>query len=259
MNPELQQALSNYLLAMADDELILGHRNSEWCGHAPIIEEDIAFANIALDEIGHAIIWYELLADLQGEEREAFANRMVYFRNTADFRCAQMVELPKGDWAFTMLRQYLFDQFEILRLEKLAQSNYAPIAEAAAKILKEERYHLRHTKAWVRRLGLGTEESRRRMQTALNQLWPYYEQFFMPIPDDHLIFDAGMIPFETELMVDNAELVIPFLIESSLIPPQGSNFIGPDDVLYRYQHTDYLTDLLNDLQQVARLDMAAKW
>lgn len=247
MNPELQQALSNYLLAMADDELILGHRNSEWCGHAPIIEEDIAFANIALDEIGHAIIWYELLADLQSEEREAFANRMVYFRDAADFRCAQMVELPKGDWAFTMLRQYLFDQFEMLRLEKLAVSNYAPIAEAATKILKEERYHLRHTKAWVRRLGLGTAESHRRMQTALNQLWPYGQQLFEIPPA--ILLDVS------DLQMVFQEQVVPYLHEADLnVPTQ----FGPLPQS-REAHTEYLPLLLNDLQQVARLDMAAKW
>ncbi len=259
MNAELKQALIDYLLAMADDELILGHRNSEWCGHAPILEEDIAFANIALDEIGHAIVWYELAADLSREERDIFANRMVYFRGAPDYRNTQMVELPKGDWAFTMLRQYLFDQFEMVRLEKLAQSSYAPLAEAAAKIRTEEIYHLRHTQAWVRRLGLGTDESHRRMQTALNELMRYYEQLFSPSLADTLLFQANMVPFQTELMVHTLELIVPFLVEANLIPPRGSNFVGPNDVIYRHEHTEHLNDLLSNLQQVARLDPMAKW
>jgi ring-1,2-phenylacetyl-CoA epoxidase subunit PaaC len=111
MNPDLKAALAAQLLVMADDELVLGHRDSEWCGHAPILEEDIAFANIALDEIGHAVTWYGLLADLKGQDRETYPNRLVYHRDMLDFRCVQMVEQPKGDWAFSMLRQYLFDTY----------------------------------------------------------------------------------------------------------------------------------------------------
>ncbi|MCL4257815.1 MAG: phenylacetate-CoA oxygenase subunit PaaC [Anaerolineales bacterium] len=154
-----QYALSGYLIALADDELILGHRDSEWTGHAPILEEDIAFANLALDEIGHAKLWYELAADLLGEDKTTYPDKLVYFREPAQFRNMQLVELPKGDWAFSTLRQYLFDAFEALRLEALSQSSYTPLAEIAARIRTEELYHLRHSQAWVPRLGLGTQDS----------------------------------------------------------------------------------------------------
>lgn len=253
MNPELNQALVDYLLAMADDELILGHRNSEWCGHAPILEEDIAFANIALDEIGHAIVWYELAADLSGEERETYANRMVYFRDAHEYRNAQMVELPKGDWAFTMLRQYLFDQFEMVRLEKLTQSSYAPLAEAAAKIRTEEIYHLRHTQAWVRRLGLGTDESHRRMQTALNELWPHALALLEASPGETLLIEAGYIPDTSMLKMAWQTQVMAYLQEAGLNIPTDL------DVLSRTHHTEHLVGLLRDLQQIARLDPMAKW
>lgn len=255
MNPELKQALIGYLLAMADDELILGHRNSEWCGHAPILEEDIAFANIALDEIGHAIVWYELAADLHGEEREAYANRMVYFRDAHEYRNTQMVELPKGDWAFTMLRQYLFDQFEMVRLEKLTQSSYAPLAEAAAKIRTEEIYHLRHTQAWVRRLGLGTDESHRRMQTALNELWPYALALFEQSDSELLLIQEGYIPDTSILKTAWLERVTAYLQEAGLTIPANSN----DSVPPRTHHSEHLAGLLSDLQKVARLDPMAKW
>ncbi|MBI5927756.1 MAG: phenylacetate-CoA oxygenase subunit PaaC [Chloroflexi bacterium] len=255
MNPESKQALIDYLITMADDELILGHRNSEWCGHAPILEEDIAFANIALDEIGHAIVWYELAADLQGEEREAYANHMVYFRDVRDYRNTQLVELPKGDWAFTMLRQYLFDQFEMMRLEKLAQSSYAPFAEAATKIRTEEIYHLRHTQAWARRLGLGTEESHRRMQAALNDLWPYALALCEPSNRAELLTQGGYIPDSRALKTAWLEQVTAYLGEVGLaIPTDSSNL-----PLSRTHHTEHLGQLLSDLQQVARLDPMAKW
>ncbi|MCQ3929993.1 MAG: phenylacetate-CoA oxygenase subunit PaaI [Chloroflexi bacterium] len=253
MNPELKQALVDYLLAMADDELILGHRNSEWCGHAPILEEDIAFANIALDEIGHAIVWYELAADVLGEERDTYANRKVYFRDAHEYQNAQMVELPKGDWAFTMLRQYLFDQFEMVRLEKLTQSSYAPLAEAAAKIRTEEMYHPRHTQAWVRRLGLGTDESHRRMQTALDELWPYALALFEASTRETLLIQAGYIPDTSILKATWLERVTIYLQETGLTMP--TNVVA----LSRTHHTEHLAALLSDLQQIARLDAHARW
>lgn len=255
MNAELKQALIDYLLAMADDELILGHRNSEWCGHAPILEEDIAFANIALDEIGHAIVWYELAADVLGEGRENYANRMVYFRDALDYRNAQMVELPKGDWAFTMLRQYLFDQFEMIRLEKLAQSSYAPLAEAATKIRTEELYHLRHTQAWVRRLGLGTDESHRRMQAALDELWPYALGLFGPTDGQGLLRQAAYILDGHAFKMAWVERATSYLQGANLVIPPDLNVPIPP----RTHHTEHLVQLLSELQQVARLDTNARW
>ena len=154
MEQEAEGLLNCLLLAMADDELILGHRNSEWTGHAPILEEDIAFANIAIDEMGHARLWYELY----GQRIGSAVDDLVFFRDPPDFRNVRLVELPRGDWAFSMLRQYLFDAFELARAEALLQSSYRPLAEMAAKIRQEERYHYRHSESWVRRMGLGTAE-----------------------------------------------------------------------------------------------------
>ena len=178
-----QLALADYLLALADDELILGHRNSEWTGHAPILEEDIAFANLAQDEIGHARLWYGLVNDLGGPEPD----RLVFFRSAAEYRNAPILELPKGDWAFSMLRQYLFDVGEAQRLPLLAGSPHRPLAEAAAKIRTEEIYHLRHTHAWIERLAQGTQESHRRVQAALDLLWPFAVQLFQPLPGEDRI------------------------------------------------------------------------
>lgn len=252
MDAILRNALTERLLAMADDEIILAHRNSEWAGHGPILEEDIAFANIALDELGHASIWYGLRGELTGEETD----RLIFFRNPGQYRNAQLVELPKGDWAFSMVRQYLFDAAENVWLKHLAASSYRPLAEAAAKIATEEAYHLRHTGLWLRRLGLGTGESHTRTQAALDSLWPYARQLFEPLPDDTILFDAGIIPDVALLRREWEGWVRPILAECSLVIPDEAM---PRRHIPRTEHTEYLVALLSEMQSVARLDPEAEW
>jgi len=254
MNLELRDALAEKLLALADDEIILGHRNSEWCGHAPILEEDIAFANIALDEIGHAQVWYGLLADVMGEDRETYPDKLVYWRDVSAYRCASFVELPKGDWAFTMLRQYLFDAAEKIQLGHLLKSAYKPLAEAAAKMRAEEIYHLRHTSAWVKRLGLGTDESHDRMQKALDGLWSYAMQLFEPLSHEWVLVEANYVPDPAKIRAEWLETVEKYLRDSGLEIP----VVNP--VAYsRERHSEHFEVLLSDLQQVARLYPNAKW
>jgi ring-1,2-phenylacetyl-CoA epoxidase subunit PaaC len=246
--------LHEYLLALADDELILGHRDSEWCGHAPILEEDIAFANLALDEIGHANLWYSLLAEIEGVDPLTYPDQLVFTREPEAYRNIQMVELPNGDWAFTILRQYLFDTIELVRLEALTQSQHAPLAGIAAKILKEERYHHRHTSAWVRRLGLGTTESQRRMQDALNELWPYTWEHFSPIENEDALIGAGIVPDPTMLQSAWTAKTTQFLQESSLTIPGESS-----QALHRTEHTPHLKVLVSEMQSVARSESGARW
>lgn len=251
MNTQLKQALARKLLAMADDELILGHRNSEWTGHAPILEEDIAFANIAQDEIGHAVIWYTLHQDLTGKTPDQLA----FFRDTSAYRCTQFVELPKGDWAVTILRQYLFDTWEMLNLTRLQNSQYQPIAAAAAKMRPEELYHYRHTQTWMKRLGLGTDESNRRMQNALNMLWPYVQQLFVLLPDEMALVSAEIVPDPVELHEAWQGIVHPFLVEIGLKRP----FDTTPPTTQRRDHTPHLTTLLTEMQSVARMEPNAEW
>ncbi len=258
MTPELRSALANKLLTLADDELILAHRHSEWAGHGPILEEDIAFANLSLDEMGHATLWYGAYQELTGESPD----RMAFFRDAAAFRNVQMVELPNGDWAFSMLRQYLFDTAEMVQLTRLVESSYQPIAAAAAKIRLEELYHLRHTSQWVRRLGLGTDESNGRMQHALNQLWPYAQQLFVPLPDESLLVEAGMVGVSRSASETTAELyqqwlptVRDHLTNAGLSIPDNDQ----PPTTSRAEHTPHLTALLAEMQMVARLDPQAQW
>jgi ring-1,2-phenylacetyl-CoA epoxidase subunit PaaC len=252
MDPELRAALGEFLLARADDELILAHRNSEWTGHAPILEEDIAFSNIAQDELGHAALWYGLLQGLTGDDPDT----MTFFRDSAAFRNLQMVELPNGDWAFSMLRQYLFDAAEMTVLPTLLESDYRPIVDAAAKIRQEEIYHLRHTSSWVTRLGLGTSESHRRMQDALDALWPFALQMFVPLPGEALLADAGFL-VEGSAATRERWLagIKSHLKDAGLSIPEQKKPCAES----RADHTEHLTSLLAEMQVVARLDAEAKW
>ncbi len=251
MSPEQSQALVDFLLAMADDEMILSHRDSEWTGHGPILEEDIAFSNIAQDEMGHARLWYGLLESLTGKTPD----HLVFFRQPSGFRNIQMVELPNGDWGFSMLRQYLFDTAEMYRLSHLIHSSYQPLAGVAAKIRQEEIYHVRHTHHWIKRLGLGTTESNRRMQKALNTLWGYAHQLFAPLPNEDQLVTEGIMTESETLHQQWKESVVSHLQDSGLQIPEDNNPTTMD----RARHTKHLAVLLDELQMVARLYPEAEW
>jgi ring-1,2-phenylacetyl-CoA epoxidase subunit PaaC len=251
----LLAALDAKILGLADDEFILGHRNSEWTGHAPILEEDIAFANLALDELGHGILWYRIVAALRGKDPETYPDKLVYERVARDFKNVDVVALPHTDWAFSMLRQYLFDAYESIHVPALAASRYQPIAEAASKIKQEEIYHLYHTKAWIQRLGLGTDESHRRMQGALEQLWGPFQQLFASRPEESLLVDAGITPNLTPMHAEWTNLVVPYLESSSLVVPSA------DDVPKARAAADLqrMEALIGDLQQVSKIAPSAVW
>ncbi|MEM7332969.1 MAG: 1,2-phenylacetyl-CoA epoxidase subunit PaaC [Chloroflexota bacterium] len=250
MNEQLKQLLINRLTALADDELILAHRDSEWTGYGPILEEDIALSNISQDELGHATVIYGLVEALTGTTPD----RMAFFRDADAFLNAQLVELPRGDWAFTMLRQYLFDTYEHVLLTAVSTSLYQPLADAVAKFRGEEMYHLRHTHVWVERLGIGTIESNGRMQDALDTLWPYTAQLFNPMPGEEQLIEAGYFPNVSLLKEKWEQIVLPHLETSELSIPNTAPVLAP-----RSQHTPHLEDLLADMQKVARWDPQAEW
>ncbi|MEZ0347805.1 MAG: 1,2-phenylacetyl-CoA epoxidase subunit PaaC [Thermus sp.] len=249
LDPYLKEALVAKLTALADDEVVLAQRLSEWVGHAPILEEDIAIANLAQDELGHAKLYLELRQELDGADPD----RLVFLRDPLEYQNAILVELPKGDWAFTLVRQYLFDAYENLWLKEAEGSAYEPLAEAASRILKEERFHLRHSALWVERLGLGTEESHRRAQEALELLFPYAKQLFIPLPEEEALAEAGVVPDLRALEAPYLEEVTRHLERSGLKPPQGG-YVPKS----RKEHTEYLWSLLAEMQSVARWDPEAK-
>jgi len=249
LDPYLKEALIRKLTALADDEVVLAQRLSEWVGHAPILEEDIAIANLAQDELGHAQLYLELRRELDGSDPDA----LVFLRDPLEYRNAVLVELPKGDWAFTMVRQYLFDAYERLWLQEAARSAYPPLAEVAGRILKEERFHLKHTSLWVERLAQGTEESHRRAQEALDLLFPYARQLFRPLAEEEALVEAGVVPDLEALEGPYLEEVGGFLKAVGLKVPEGGYVPGS-----RQEHTEYLWSLLAEMQSVARWDREAK-
>jgi ring-1,2-phenylacetyl-CoA epoxidase subunit PaaC len=255
VNDRQRTAAAAYVLALGDDEMILSHRDSEWTGHAPILEEDIAFANIALDEMGHALLWYRLYAELVGDDPETLPDRLVFHRSPAAFTNAPLVELPKGDWAHSMLRQFLFDAGELARLADLSRSPHAPLAAVARKIETEERYHIRHTRAWVRRLGMGTDESRRRMQAALQSLWPFVPGWLEPRPGEDLLVDSGIVPESVAVRRRWDDDVLPTLEEAGLSLATSADRAEFD----RQRHTQHLAALVAELQSVAGLAPEGVW
>lgn len=251
MEQATQDALVARLTAMGDDELILAHRDAEWTGHAPVLEEDIALANLAQDELGHATSIYGLVEALTGRTPDSLA----FFRDADEFLNVQLVELPKGDWAFTMLRQYLFDAYEHVLYDALTQVAYQPLVDVVTKFKGEELYHLRHSHVWVERLGLGTDESHRRMQAALDQLWPLSGQLFEPMPSDSLLIAEGLYVDVSTLLTSWHAIVMPHLEGSGLEVTQ----FGSHSHLARSSHSVHLTLLLAEMQQVARWDPEAEW
>lgn len=254
MNKDTKQSLASYLIAMGDDELILGQRDGEWCGHAPILEEDIAFANIALDEIGHANVWYQLAAELLDEDVDTYPDWLAFRRPAADFRNILMVELPKGDWAFSMLRQYLFDSFEVAHLKMLKVSEHKPLADAAAKILSEETYHRRHTEAWVKRLALGTDESKSRMQAALDELWIYAQQLGQDVDNSDELIKPGYLPDSDQLRIAWSSSTSAELESWGLSIPDASGSISD-----RSTHSEHLEALITEMQEVPRMYPEGVW
>ena len=243
-----------YLLRLADDRLVLGHRLSEWCGHAPILEEDIALANIALDLIGQASMLLKLAGEVEGKGRTEDA--LAYFRDAIEFRNAQLVELPNGDFAVTIVRQFLFDAWDVLVLERLTSASNTTLAGIAAKALKEAKYHLRHTAEWVRMLGDGTAESHARAQRALDDLWPYTAELFLVDDVDRRAIAAGSGVDLDALRPRWRQTVEQVFADATLTVPKDG-FVPRGGRIGR--HTEHLGRMLADMQSLARAHPGATW
>lgn len=250
-----KEALFNYLLRLADDRLILGHRLSEWCGHGPILEEDIALANISLDYIGHAASLYEYAAEIEDEGRER--DDLVYFRNDVEYKNLKIVELPKGDFGFTIARQFLFSSFSYYLYQILADGADEQFSGMAAKHLKEIKYHLRHSREWVLRLGDGTEESHRRIQDAFDELWTYTGALFYQDEVDELLEDSDLAADTSVFESDWKDLVTDTLEEATLGVPDFEQFMAEGG--RNGLHTEYLGPLLAEMQHLRRSYPDAQW
>jgi ring-1,2-phenylacetyl-CoA epoxidase subunit PaaC len=185
-----REALDEVLLTLADDEFVLGFWDSEWTGIAPMLEEDVAFSSLAQDEIGHARALYGILAQLTGSD----ADRIAFGREPHEYRHCRLLDHPRTDWAFSVARRYLYDTADSVRLEALASSSYAPLAELVAKIRREETYHLMHGDAWLRRLAQGRGEPRQRVERALATLGADAATVFTPLAGEAELIAAGILP-----------------------------------------------------------------
>jgi ring-1,2-phenylacetyl-CoA epoxidase subunit PaaC len=247
-------ALAEYLLRLADDRLVLGHRLSEWCGHGPILEEDIALANIALDLIGQATLLLKLAGEIEGKGRNE--DSLAYFRETIDYRNVHLVEFPKGDYAFTIVRQFLFDVFSYHLLEELQKSTNKELAGIAAKGFKEVRYHVRHSSEWVARMGDGTEESHTRSQKALDHLWRFTGELFETDEVDRQIVAEG-IGADVEAIAPKWRAVVDDVMNRATltIPADPPAMTGGR----KGRHTEHLGHMLSEMQIVARSHPGAEW
>jgi ring-1,2-phenylacetyl-CoA epoxidase subunit PaaC len=246
--------LFEYLLRLGDDRLVLGHRLSEWCGHGPILEEDIALANLALDLLGHASMFLRLAGQVEARGRDEDA--LAYWRDEHEFRNLQLCELPRGDFGFTVVRQFLFDAWSLQLLEALTRSSHAELAAIASKALKETRYHVRHSSEWVQRLGDGTAESHARAQVALDELWPWTGEFSYQDEVDQALHADGIVPELEPLRAPWEVMARDVLTRATLtIPPWPLRMTGG-----RFgRHSEYLGHLLAELQIVARSHPGATW
>lgn len=253
LSSDQRRAVVDLLYRIADDELIVGHRNSEWTGLAPILEEDIAFSSMAQDEMGHAYTFYQLLHELGEPDPDALA----FARKPHEFRCCSLVSLPsKRDWALSIVRQFLYDAQESVRLTALMYSSYRPLADVARKLRGEEKYHLMHGRTWILRLGNSTDDAHQKLQEALNQAYPHALGLFETTDADETLAQAGICPHEDQLRREWESAVSPTLSDAGFDVPEAAEPVCGGRV---GKHPPCLAELLEGLQLVFNIDPSAKW
>ncbi len=264
----MNKDLINYTLHLADNALILGHRNSEWCGHGPVLEQDIAITNISLDLIGQARNFYQYASALMNElnmplnvswqkaDEAVSEDSLAYFRDHSEFKNILLVEQSNGDWAHTIIRQFFFSAFQYLLFEQLKTGKDEQLAAIANKALKETTYHLRWSSEWVIRLGDGTEESNFRINKAITALWSFTNEMFIPSEVEIQMANKGIGPDVTLLKESWMKKVKEIFKEAGLDIPSGSIMHSGGKV---GNHGKHLEDILKELQSVARAHPAAKW
>lgn len=237
-----------YLLHLADTINILACRNSEWCGHGPVLEQDIAITNISLDLLGQARMFYQYAAELMGNNTTE--DSLAYLRDERAYQNLLLVEQPRGDWAITVLRQYLFSQFQYLLFQELEKNIDERIKAIATKSLKEIAYHIRWSKEWVIRLGDGTTESHQKMKTAIAELWCYTGEMFIAADYEKELVNLPFLQQQwnekVKAVFEEATLSIP---ENVFMQTGGKNGV----------HTEYLGFILADMQYLQRSIPNAEW
>ena len=259
LSRELKGPLVELLLSLADDKLMLGHRNAEWTGLGPILEEDIAFSALAQDELAHAQTLYEFIAELTGENADALA----YGRPPAEYRCAALVEAPDDlDWGKAVFRQFLCAHFNALRLDRMTRSSYSPLAAWAARVRAEEQIHIEHADGWIQRLSRGTEESHQRLQAAVHAFGPLASGLCQPTSDVDRLEAVGLYPGQTAEMNKTYLAGIAHLLSASNLSYSDNDFLPPSIPASggrTGQHSSVFAEALDELAEVYRVEPNARW
>lgn len=253
-NKSIMDNLINYVLHLADNNLIITQRNAEWCGHGPILEQDIAITNITLDLIGQSRNFYQYAAKLMGSE--ITEDSLAYLRNERAFKNCLLAEQPNGDWAQTILRQFFFSVYQYFLYEKMQQSRDEQLAAIAAKSIKEVTYHVRWSSEWVIRLGDGTEESHEKMQHAISELWPYTGELFEPAPYETAMIDEGIAPDVAAIKNVWLDKIKEVFDEATLAVPENVFMHSGGKT---GTHTEQLGYILTELQYLQRTYPGAAW
>jgi ring-1,2-phenylacetyl-CoA epoxidase subunit PaaC len=246
---------AHLILAMADDALILGHRNSEWTGIGPFLEEDLAFSSMAQDKIGHAQALYALLHSRHGA---ADPDTLAFLREEKDMRCCHLVELPIGEYDFSIVRHYLFDKLEWLRYDDLAKSADDELARLARKVRGEVKYHVMHANTWMRQLAQGNEESKARIQSSLQLHWNIALGMFEPLEGEEELVEQGLFSGHSLLFDQWMSAVAADLSAWGLKLPE-TNLANMEKGGRRGYHTEYLQSLLEEMGEVIRSESGAEW
>ncbi len=253
--PAVRQLLFQYVLQLADTSLVLGHRLSEWCGHGPVLEQDLALANIALDLLGETRSLYQYAAALEGRGRTE--DDLAYLRSATEYRNPLLVEQPNGDFAHTVARQFLFDNFHYHLLLALKDGPDAHLAAIAEKSVKEAAYHLKWSSEWVIRLGDGTAESRQRLDRALATLWRYAAELTAPTATEAALQAMGLLPDYDDLAPAMQAHQARVLAEATVPVPTVAPFAQKGGKEGR--HSEHLGYLLAELQYVQRAYPGLTW
>lgn len=267
--PDLQQPLSNFLLSLADDEFILGYWDSEWTGVAPTLEEDVACSSIAQDEIGHARLFYQEVAALNG----SVPDQVAYNRTLSEYRQVQLVERRRGNWAFTCARRFFYETADQVRLDSLTTSTYLPLVEAIGKIQREEVYHQMHSSTWLDRLATGTPTAYQLLTEALQQLWPDAMGIFEPFQNEDILLADGILPVPSATLEQRwlssivpvfERLRLPLPIKKVAPSEESSEAVYQPTIAARLggrqgQHSADFADLWDQMTMVSRMDPQASW
>ena len=250
----MKQVLIDYTLHLADNSLILGQRNAEWCGHGPVLEQDIAITNISLDLIGQARNFYQYAATLIGND--ATEDSLAYLRKEEEFKNCLLVEQPKGDWAQTILRQFFFSQYQYLLFQQLQNGKDEQLAAIAEKSLKEVTYHLRWSSEWVIRLGDGTDESHQRMIKTIDELWKYADELFSATSYELQVASDGT-GIDVSKLKEQWMTKVKEIFSEATLPIPGKTFVQGGGKEGR--HTEHLGYILTELQYMQRTYPGCDW